>query len=40
MIVAACAPPQETAPDNYHAENKGNRLFGGIGRMLKRKRAA
>lgn len=40
MITAACAPPQDTAPDNYHAERKGNRLFGGIGRMLKRKRAA
>lgn len=40
MITAACAPPQDTAPDNYHAERKGNRLFGGIGRMLKRNRTA
>ena len=28
LITAACAPPQETTPDNYHAERKG--IFAGI----------
>lgn len=38
LITAACAPPQETAPDNYHAERKTR--FAGLGRLFNRRNAA